>query len=53
MEISIQKPCHENWDSFTPNEQGAFCGKCVKTVIDFDANPLYLWAIMQDMPVGK
>jgi len=35
MEISIQKPCHENWDSFTPNEQGAFCGKCVKTVIDF------------------
>jgi len=35
MEISIKKPCHENWDSFTPNEQGAFCGKCVKTVIDF------------------
>ena len=37
MEISIQKPCHENWDSFTLNEQGAFCGKCVKTVIDFSA----------------
>ena len=35
MEISIKKPCHENWDSFTPNEQGAFCGKCVKTVVDF------------------
>ena len=35
MEISIQKPCHENWDEMTPNEQGAFCSKCVKTVIDF------------------
>ncbi len=35
MEISIQKPCHENWYAMTPNEQGAFCGKCVKTVIDF------------------
>jgi hypothetical protein len=35
MEISIQKPCHENWDAMTPNEQGAFCGKCVKTVVDF------------------
>lgn len=35
MEISIQKPCHENWNAMTPNEQGAFCGKCVKTVVDF------------------
>ncbi|MES2512548.1 MAG: hypothetical protein V4580_00315 [Bacteroidota bacterium] len=35
MEISIKKPCHENWKAMTPNEQGAFCGKCVKTVVDF------------------
>ena len=35
MDISIKKPCHENWSEMTPNEQGAFCGKCVKTVIDF------------------
>lgn len=35
MEISIKKPCHENWEAMTPNEQGAFCGKCVKTVVDF------------------
>ena len=40
MEISIKKPCHENWDSFTPNEQGAFCGKCVKTVIDFSSKSI-------------
>jgi TonB family protein len=35
MEISIKKPCHENWDNMTPNEQGAFCNKCEKSVVDF------------------
>ena len=40
MEISIQKPCHENWDAMTPNEQGAFCNKCVKTVIDFSTKSI-------------
>ncbi len=40
MEISIKNPCHENWDKMTPNEQGAFCGKCVKTVIDFSTKSL-------------
>jgi hypothetical protein len=35
MEISIKKPCHENWELMSANEQGAFCGKCVKTVVDF------------------
>jgi hypothetical protein len=40
MEISIKKPCHESWDEMTPNEQGAFCGKCVKTVIDFSTKSL-------------
>ncbi len=40
MEISIKKPCHENWSEMTPNEQGAFCGKCVKTVVDFSTRSL-------------
>lgn len=40
MEISIKNPCHEKWESMTPNEQGAFCGKCVKTVIDFSTKSL-------------
>ncbi len=40
MEISIKKPCHENWSEMTPNEQGAFCGKCVKTVVDFSSKSL-------------
>jgi hypothetical protein len=35
MDISIKEACHENWNDMSPNEQGAFCSKCVKTVIDF------------------
>lgn len=52
MEISIKKPCHENWDHMTPNEQGAFCGKCVKTVIDFSSKSIEdiknFFAVKQD-----
>lgn len=33
--ISIPKPCHEDWDAMTPNEQGRHCGSCAKTVVDF------------------
>ena len=50
MEISIKKPCHENWDSFTPNEQGAFCGKCVKTVVDFSNKSI---EEIKDFFIGK
>lgn len=35
IKISIPKPCHEDWNAMTPNEKGAFCGKCAKTVVDF------------------
>jgi hypothetical protein len=35
ISISIPKPCHEDWNKMTPNEKGAFCGKCAKTVVDF------------------
>jgi hypothetical protein len=50
MEISIQKPCHENWDAMTPNEQGAFCGKCVKTVVDFSNKSI---EEIKDFFIGK
>ena len=35
IRISIPVPCHEDWNRMTPNEQGSFCGKCCKTVLDF------------------
>ncbi len=35
IKISIPKPCHEDWSKMSPNEKGAFCMKCAKTVVDF------------------
>jgi hypothetical protein len=35
MKLSINNPCHENWDGMTPNEKGAFCLSCQKNVVDF------------------
>lgn len=37
IQLSIPKPCHEDWDKMTPNQQGRFCGSCAKTVVDFSA----------------
>jgi hypothetical protein len=33
--ISIPTPCHEKWNEMLPNERGAFCNICAKTVVDF------------------
>lgn len=35
MNISINKPCHEDWSKMTPNDKGAFCAVCTKDVMDF------------------
>src|SRR6188768_2078074 len=35
IQLTIAKPCHEQWNSFTTIEQGAFCASCQKVVIDF------------------
>ena len=35
LQLSVPKPCHENWDNMTPNERGRHCDSCNKTVVDF------------------
>jgi TonB family protein len=34
MKFSIPTPCHEDRSKMTPDEKGAFCQRCCKTVID-------------------
>jgi len=40
MKISINEPCHENWDKMTPNDKGAFCLSCQKNVVDFSCKTI-------------
>lgn len=35
MNYSIPKPCHENWNTMTPESKGRHCAVCQKCVIDF------------------
>ena len=35
VQLSIPKPCHENWNEMNTTEKGAFCKVCTKEVTDF------------------
>jgi hypothetical protein len=35
IQISVDNPCHENWENMSASEKGRFCGSCQKQVVDF------------------
>ncbi|WP_430405945.1 hypothetical protein [Fluviicola sp.] len=35
FKLSIENPCSQDWNSMTENEQGRFCERCAKSVIDY------------------
>jgi hypothetical protein len=35
LQLSVDNPCHQNWDEMSPAEKGRFCSSCEKQVIDF------------------
>ena len=55
LRISIPKPCHEDWNKFTPDEKGAFCKVCSKSVHDFTKKTVeeISTILIDEMSAGK
>lgn len=37
LQVLVPHPCHEDWNTMTPDNRGRFCGSCSKSVVDFTA----------------
>lgn len=37
INLQIPEPCHQDWQTMSPNSKGRHCASCAKTVIDFTA----------------
>ncbi len=49
LKVVIADPCHENWDSMSPTDQGRFCSSCSRPVMDFSGmSDLRLTEILQE-----
>ena len=35
IQLTIPEPCHEDWNTMTPELKGRHCSVCEKTVFDF------------------
>ena len=33
--LKLENPCSEQWENMTPTEQGSYCDRCAKNVVDF------------------
>lgn len=55
--ISIKKPCSENWENMTPHEKGRHCFSCQKTVVDFttmsDSQIIHYFQTYQGKTCGR
>ena len=36
--FNVKTPCSESWDNMLPNEEGKFCDKCARKIIDFTSS---------------
>lgn len=51
--FAIPKPCHEDWELMTPQEQGRHCAKCNLVVRDFTQNTTAEIQKVMDAATGR